>query len=532
LIWRAEEFAAIIRFDRFVLDQDRGALLADGIERPLRPKAFALLCHLIANTGRLVSRDEIHQAIWPGVFVTDDSIAQVVREVRVALNDAAASMLRTVPRRGYLFTAEVRDDAQDAKGARDAPPLPERPSIAVLPFQNMSGDPDQEYFADGTVEEITTALSRIRWLFVIARNSAFAWRGRAVDVREIGRELGVRYVLEGSVRRGGDRVRVTAQLIDAATGAHIWAERYDRGLTDIFAVQDDIAGSVASIVEPTLNKAEQQRAMSKPPEQLDAWEACARAYWHHYKGNAADNKTAQTYFRKSIELDAGFARPHYGLAMSCWYDYWAYSVTPLSEARMTALTLARRAVAVDANDPMAHAMLAVLTLTNGEWDHALSMARTAWSLNPNNAFVISTLGLMLIKGGLYEEAVEQLRQAIRMSPFDPTLWVWHLWITWARFHQGHFEQAIEAARDVLRFRPEFANATVAIAVSLAYLGRLDEARASFNLLREKYPERLARFYQQLPWDRPEEYGRLLEGLRLAAGEQGPGDASPETISRA
>jgi adenylate cyclase len=484
-----------------------------------------LLCHLTANAGRLIGRDEIHQAIWPGVFVTDDSIAQCVREIRVALNDAAASMLRTVPRRGYLFAAEIRDGTRDAAlangaPASEAPALPDRPSIAILPFQNMSGDPDQEYFADGTVEEITTALSRIRWLFVIARNSAFVYRGPSVDIRRVGRELGVRYVLEGSVRKSGDRVRVTAQLIEAANGTHIWAERYDRGLDDIFAVQDDIASSVAAIVGPTLSIAEQQRALRKAPEQLDAWEACARASWHFHKGSAADNKIAQTYFRQSIELDAGFARAHYYLALAYFYDFWAYSAAPLNEARTNALVQAHRAVAVDANDPMAHAMLAILTVTNGEWDNALSMARTAWSLNPNNAFVMSTLGLMLIKSGQHEDAVEQLRQAIRLSPRDTALWVWCLWITWARFHQGRFEQAIEAAKEVLRLRPEFANALVAIAVSQAYLGRVDEARSTFHLLREKYPERLARFYEQLPWDRPDEYTRILEGLRLAAGESG------------
>jgi adenylate cyclase len=516
------EFSAILRFDRFVLDQDRGTLLADGIERPLRPKSFALLCHLVANPGRLLSRDEIHETIWPGLFVSDDSVGQCVRDVRMALGDDKGTMLRTVPKRGYRFAVDVRAEAAVAEPAAtlDAPALPDRPSIAVLPFQNMSGDPDQEYFADGTVEEITTALSRIRWLFVIARNSAFVYRGPAVDIRQVGRELGVRYVLEGSVRKSGDRVRVTAQLIEAATGAHIWADRYDRDVSDIFAVQDDIAGSVAAIVEPTLSKAEQQRASRKAPEQLDAWEACARALWHFHKGSAADNKTAQTYFRQSIELDAEFARANYYLALACFYDFWVYSAEPLSEARTNALVWARRAVAVDANDPVAHAVLAILTVTNGEWDNALSMARTAWSLNPNNAFVISTLGLMLIKGGQHEEAVEQLRQAIRVSPRDSALWVWRLWITWARFHQGHFEQAIEAAKDVLQLRPEFANALVAITVSQAYLGRKDAARASLSLLQEKYPERLARFYEQLPWDRPEEYARILEGLRLAAGEGG------------
>src|SRR5215469_3806556 len=223
-------------FGRFTLNLDRGALLADGAERTLRPKSFALLRHFVENPGRLINRDEIMASVWPGVFVTDDSIAQCVSDIRRALGDSDQSLLRTLPRRGFLFASPNSSGAEPkglgpTAGADLATPsvlpLLDKPSIAVLPFQNMSGDPEQEYFADGMVEEITTVLSRIRWLFVIARNSSFTYKGQAVDVTQVGRELGVRYVLEGSVRKAGGRVRITAQLIDALTGTHLWADRFD-----------------------------------------------------------------------------------------------------------------------------------------------------------------------------------------------------------------------------------------------------------------------------------------------------------------
>jgi TolB-like protein len=241
-------------FEGFVLDLGRGSLLTRaGEEIPLRRQSFELLRLLVENAGRLLDRDTINRAIWPDVTVTDDSITQCISDIRRAIGNDAQRILKTVLRRGYLFAARVGTQRYPQTG-QAAPnlALPDKPSIAVLPFQNISGDPDQEYFADGMVEDITTGLSRIRSLFVISRHSAFTYKGSAVDVRQVGRELGVRYVLEGSVRRGGNRVRVNAQLIDAETGAHVWAERYDRDLADVFAVQDEITLAVTRAIEPAV----------------------------------------------------------------------------------------------------------------------------------------------------------------------------------------------------------------------------------------------------------------------------------------
>ena len=344
----------------------RGVLLVGGVERKLRPKSMALLRFLVENAGRLVNRDEIMQAVWPDVIVTDDSIAQCVKEIRRAIGDE--TMLRTLPKRGYLFTHGAGPAMAGISSPpvpplpETGPPLPDKPSIAVLPFQNMSGDPDQEYFADGTVEDITTALSRIRWLFVIARNSAFTFKGRSIDVKQVGRDLGVRYVLEGSVRKSGGRVRVTAQLIDALTGAHLWADRYDRELDDIFAVQDEIAATVAAILEPTLAEAEQQRALRKPPERLDAWEAYQRGLWHFHKYGPEENRTAQTYFQKTMELDPEFAPGHYGYALAYLWDSWLYSTRSFVMGDATAPREARIAVSLDDKDAVAHAVLALMTM--------------------------------------------------------------------------------------------------------------------------------------------------------------------------
>ena len=238
-----------------------------------------------------------------------------------------------MPRKGFRFVGEGRENGKlqaqlGQAAAESALAAPDRPSIAVLPFENLSGDPEQEYFADGMVDEITTALSRIRWLFVIARNSSFIYKGHAVDVKQAGRELGVRYVLEGSVRKGGSRIRITGQLIDALTGAHLWAERYDREISDIFNVQDEIAASVAAVIEPALAAAEQKRVLRKPPERLDAWEAYQRGLWHFHKYRPEENKTALGFFSQAMALDPNFAPGHYGYALALQWEIWHFSTRP------------------------------------------------------------------------------------------------------------------------------------------------------------------------------------------------------------
>ncbi|MGC2319282.1 MAG: adenylate/guanylate cyclase domain-containing protein, partial [Bradyrhizobium sp.] len=370
-----------------------------------------------------------------GICISSSAYDQVRGKVAVEFTDLGAQGLKNIDRPVRVYAAKSRGHLgivapsvlpANAEVQRSLP-LPDKPSIAVLPFQNMSGDPEQEYFADGMVEDIITALSRFKSLFVIARNSSFTYKGRAVDIKQVGRELGVRYVLEGSVRKGGNRMRITAQLIDATSGAHVWADRYDRDPSDIFAVQDEMTASVAGIIEPALADAEQQRVLRKPPDSLDAWEAYQRGLWHFNRYSPEENKTALNFFSQAIALDPNFAPGHYGYALALQWEIWHFSTRPFSEVQGPARTEAQIAVSLDDKDAMAHAILAHMMMWNSEWEAAIAEARTAIALNPNSAFVISMLGCVLGYGGYREESLTRLQQAMRASPHDPLTWLWTIW---------------------------------------------------------------------------------------------------------
>jgi adenylate cyclase len=460
-----------------------------------------------------------------GICISSFAYEQVRGKVAVEFADLGEQRLKNMDRpvRTYTIRAAASSTAAAVKSTIEVAtplPLPEKPSIAVLPFQNMSGDPEQEYFADGIVEDIITALSRIRWLFVIARNSSFTYKGKAVDIKQVGRELGVRYVLEGSVRKGGNRIRITGQLIDALTGSHLWAERYDRDISDIFAVQDEIAASAASVIEPALTAAEQERVLRKPPERLDAWEAYQRGLWHFYKYRPEENKTALTFFRQAIALDPNFAPGHYGYALALQWDIWHFSIRPFAEVQGTAREEAQIAVSLDDKDAMAHAVLAHMMMWGGEWETAIAEARTAVALNPNSAFVIGMLGCVLGFGGYRQEALEKLQQAMRASPHDPLIWLWSIWRGIFQFFSRDFADALQTMHDVARLRPNYAVNYEMMAASLAFLGRLGDARAALDRVPPQSAEQLQRFQQRPPWMRPEDYALRIEGIRLAAGERG------------
>jgi adenylate cyclase len=452
-----------------------------------------------------------------GICISDSSYQQVRDKFTIRFEDMGVQQLKNIARPVRVYRVPI---GRSAPGERPALALPDKPSIAVLPFQNMSADPEQEYFADGMVEDIITELSRIRWLFVIARNSTFTYKGQAVAVKQVARELGVRYVLEGSVRKAGERVRVTAQMIDAISGAHIWAERYDRGLTDIFAVQDEITASVAGVIEPALAEAEQQRVLRKPLERLDAWEAYQRGFWHFNKYGPEENQTAQTFFRQAIALDSNFAPGHYGNALALQWEIWHFSTRSFSEVQGTAREEAQIAVSLDDKDAVAHAVLAHMMMWGGEWEAAIAEARTAVALNPNSAFVISMLGCVLGFGGYREEALERLQQAMRASPHDPLTWLWSIWRALLQFFSRDFVAALQTLRQVVRLRPSYAPPYEYIAASLAHLGELGKAREAIKRVPPQSAEQLQRWQQRPPWMRPEDYALRVEGVHMASGGRG------------
>ncbi len=474
----------IYRFDRFTLDPVRGALLAaGGTEVALRPKAFTLLRQMVENAGRLINKDEIMATVWPDVIVTDDSVTQLVKEIRRALGDEEQRLLRTVPRRGFLFAAEVShlDDQATlvVNAERTALPLPDHPSLVVLPFQNMSGDPEQEYFADGMVEDITTVLSRVRWLFVIARNSAFTYKGKAVDVRQVGRELGVRYVLEGSVRRAGGRVRITGQLVEAQTGAHLWADRFDGELADVFDLQDRITEAVARAVLPSLRGAEMERAERKPTGNLDAYDLYLRALPNHYAMTREGNFEAVRLVQAALALEPRYATAAALCATVLGYRYlhgWCDdAVADCAEA----VTFARRAIAYAPADPEVLAMAASgLGTIADAVDEAAALAERAVSLNPNSAFVLHHCGWLYQFAGRHREAIDMMERARRADPLDPMAYSALAGLAQAQINMGDPEGAVRNARQAVDQNPRFVVGLRVLAAALALSGRQGEAEAA------------------------------------------------------
>ncbi|MSP50059.1 MAG: tetratricopeptide repeat protein [Alphaproteobacteria bacterium] len=433
-------------------------------------------------------------------------------KVSATADDLGEKKLKNIERPVRVY--RILPDAAPVE--RPALALPDKPSIAVLPFQNMSGDPEQEYFADGMAEDITTALSRLRWFFVIARNSSFTYKGRAVDVKQVARDLGVRYVLEGSVRKSGQTVRITAQLIDAVTGNHIWAGRYDRGIADIFAVQDEITESVVSTIEPQLYAAENLRIQSTPPENLDAWGCVIRAHWHFARMSGEDSAQARELLERAVSLSPSYARAHsmlaHAQARSLWMEGADVETVLPSARRHVALALS-----LDEDDPWGHFALGVTHTLTGDHETALDTFRRAIDLNPNFAQAIVYLALSLARIGKPDLALKMLDHAMRISPRDPMRAGMLFFTAVAHFVAERYREGIAFAQQALQERPSYAAPFQLLAVCHAALGEMDRARAAVVELQRLLPAVSSEtaLHGWIEFTRPGDQERWTEFLRLA-----------------
>jgi adenylate cyclase len=497
-------------FRGFAFDPTCGVISRPGgDEIRLRPQSTEVFQYLLDRAQRVVGREEILQTIWPDVEVTEQSITQCVSDIRRALGAGGSELLRTLPKRGYMFSTEVRREASGL-------PLPDKPSIVVLAFSNMSGDPEQEYFSDGIAEDIITELSRSRFLFVIARNSSFAYKGRAFDVQQVARELGVRYVLEGSVRRSGERLRIVARLIDAESGNHIWAERYDRGFADVFAVQDEITAAVVWAIRPAVADAEYRRVLRKPPEGLRAWEAYQRGLWHMGR----DTSQARDFFLRAITLDATLAPAYAAMAMAWLRDGVGFGTRTVQESTRFAIEWARKCIEIDATEADAHAVLAWAVATSGNLDESEGTARLALEINPSSPWANCAVGAHLVFGGQPQQGREALLTALRLSPSDAMNPAIYGLISASYYFEREYQRAVEAGRRAISLFPNHPTVYRYLAASLGQVGLGDEGRAMLeraNEISSRYFDLTIR--NRPPWYRPEDYAHLLEGLRLT-GWQG------------
>lgn len=507
----------------FRLDTEAEVLFRGTEPVALGQRAVALLRVLVERSGDVVSKDILLDTAWSGLAVEESNLTVQIAALRRALGEESGGerWIETLPRRGYRFVGPVGRKEEKANPVSSpiegAPTLPDRPSIAVLPFQNLSGDPEQDYFADGMVEDIIGALSRIRWLFVIARNSSFTYKGRPVDVRQVGRELGVRYVLEGSVRRVANRVRIAGELIDASSAAHLWADRFDGSLENIFDLQDRISASVVGAIGPRLEQAEIDRAKRKPTESLDAYDYFLRGMANVHHWTRDHNHAALLLFHKAIELDPEFATAH-GTAAYCYVlrklNGW---MKDRRQETAEAVRLARRAVELGKDDAIAlsrggHALGFLARDLDGA---AAFLDRALW-LNPNLATAWFLSGWVRVFRGESGTAIERFERAMRLSPLDPILCSMQNGVGFVHFLAGRYDDASLWAEKSFREQPNYLPATCVTAASNALAGRLEEARNALARVRQIDPAlRVSNLGDWYPLRRSEDLARLADGLRKA-----------------
>ncbi|WP_325553407.1 winged helix-turn-helix domain-containing protein [Hypericibacter adhaerens] len=524
---RARQGAVRLVFGDHVLDPDRRELTRGGETIAVGPQVFDLLMYLLRNRDRVVTKDDLIETVWGGRIVSESTLTSHINAVRKAIGDSGEEqrLVRTVARKGYRFVGEVResDSSERSPPARlqelSAPglTLPDRSSIAVLPFLNLSGDPTQDYFVEGVVEDIISALSRMSWLFVISRNSSFTYKGQTVDVKRIGRELGVRYLLEGSLRKAANRVRITGQLVDATTGANLWSERFEGSIHDIFELQDELTASVVGAIAPQLERAEIKRAKRKPTESLGAYDYYLRGLANLHGGTREAIDEALAQFYQALELDPNFASS-YGMAAWCYFwrkvNGW---MTDRPREIAEGVRLARLAVERGGDDAVAltrsgHA----LSHLTGDLEGGIALIDRALALNPNLASAWFLGGFLRTWNGEPDSAIRHFTHALRLSPLDPEIYRMQAGLAAAHMFAGRFDVASSWAEKSFGHLPSFLMVVAIIAACHALADRPHEASRAMTHLRQLDPAlRISQLADWLPIRRPQDLAVFAEGLRKA-----------------
>jgi TolB-like protein/DNA-binding winged helix-turn-helix (wHTH) protein/Flp pilus assembly protein TadD len=529
------------RFGPFHLLPAQRELLFDGAPVGLGSRAFDLLLALVTRHGQLLSKDELMAEVWPGRMVEENNLQAHISALRkiLARDVDGVRYLQTAPGRGYRFLADVKhvplvdaitDRIAVPVGSNTLPlplpspsiarlplsvnPVPDRPSIAVLPFVNLSGDSSLEYFSDGITEDIITALSKIRWLFVTAQSSSFTYRGNSVDARHVAHELGVRYILQGSVRKGADRLRTTAQLIDVSMGNHIWADHYDGKLIDLFALQDEITRKVVAVIEPGLMQAESTRLQNRPAEDLGAWDMIMRARSLLGRWSRSDGKSAIAILERAVDRypECG---PAYSMLSGALLASSFLGWDSMEPRTQEAFNLAARAVELDDTDPRAHLALGWVFLTMRCTDEAAEELRRAIDLNPNFAAAHGGLGVALSLAGQSDPAIMHLEQALRMSPHDPYNAIFYSYLSAAHYIAKRYTEAVGFGRKAVQLRHGMTGAHRIYIASLAQAGQLGEARAALEKLKQIQPNlSIAWIEKHVPYT-PGPMRHFLEGMHKA-----------------
>jgi TolB-like protein len=518
-------------FAEHVLDVDLRELTRAGEGVAVEPQVFDLLIYLVENRERVVSKDDLIEHIWDGRIVSESTLTSRINAARKAVGDSGKdqAMIRTIARKGFRFVGDVQVQQGGAEASADRlPPSDQaseparhqlgaldRPAIAVLPFVNIGGEPEQEYFSEGISEDIITALSKLRWFYVIARNSSFIYRGKPVHHRQIGEELGVGYVVEGSVRRDGDQVRITAQLVDVVTGSHLWAERYDRGLADVFAVQDEITQAVVAAIEPQLYAAEEFHARRKAPDNMDAWDLVMRALSHYWRVTRQDNLVAQALLEKAITVDPGYGQA-LSLLASChtFSSHMGWQETPNSVPIAERAALA--AIRADSEDAWAHFALASVYMFTRRFDDSIAEFELALQLNPNFSPARGLYGVALAYRGRWQDGDRAAREALRFSPRDPFAAVYCGVAAYCQFIGRNYEEAMRLSREALRQRGDFVGAHRVLTAAAGMADRHDVAKAALLELCRAQPNiSLAWLAGQLPFEHQADCEHYIEGFRRA-----------------